>query len=126
MRHIFGLFLITLMLTGCFGGKRAPDETRVVSGPQLILPPQYGLVPPQKGGLATPAERAADDQVNAAQEALLGGAIPQAATTTEEANWLLGDQQVDPSIREKLVVDEAVAEETEANKSFMDKLLGDR
>jgi len=126
MRHIFGLFLITLMLTGCFGGKRAPDESRVVAGPALILPPEYGLVPPQKNGLATPAERAADDKVNAAQEALLGDSAPQAATQTEAANWLLGDQQVDPSIREKLAVDEAVAEETEANKSFMDKLLGDR
>lgn len=123
MHKIIGLCLVALLATGCLGGKRAPDETRVVAGPQLILPPEYGLVPPEEGAVATPAERAANAKVTAAQEALLGGAAAP-APSTEEANWLLGEQKIDPNIREKLAADDAVATEKEGNRTFIDKILG--
>lgn len=119
------LALIALTTTGCFGVKRAPDETRVVAGPRLSLPPEYGMVPPQTTGAATPAERAANAEVTAAQAALIGTEVMPQTPQTTEANWLLEGQDVDPQIRTKLTTDDIDAQETEAKKGFFDK-LGDK
>jgi hypothetical protein len=72
---------ILLTLAGCARGsvqealgmgKRSPDEFAVVSRAPLILPPDYGLRPPQPGesrpGVDTPSERA---------RATLSGPAPQ-------------------------------------------------
>ena len=80
---------ILLTLAGCARGtvqealgmgKRSPDEFSVVSRAPLILPPDYGLRPPQPGesrpGVDTPSERA--------RSSLTGGPGQQALAAEQE------------------------------------------
>lgn len=80
---------ILLTLAGCARGtvqealgmgKRSPDEFSVVSRAPLILPPDYGLRPPQPGqsrpGVDTPSERA--------RSSLAGGPGQQALGAEQE------------------------------------------
>jgi hypothetical protein len=80
---------ILLTLAGCARGtvqealgmgKRSPDEFSVVSRAPLILPPDYGLRPPQPGesrpGVDTPSERA--------RSSLTGGPGQQALGAEQE------------------------------------------
>lgn len=80
---------IFLTLAGCARGtvqdalgmgKRAPDEFAVVSRAPLILPPDYGLRPPDPGqsrpGVDTPSERA--------RTSLTGGPLQQVPEAGQE------------------------------------------
>lgn len=56
MRNTLSMFVLAgmaVMLAGCggtklIGGRTLPDETRVVDGPSLALPPDFELRPPEK------------------------------------------------------------------------------
>ena len=92
MRRWLGIGMsmaIFLALTGCGRGtvqealgmgKRSPDEFAVVSRAPLILPPDYGLRPPEPGqsrpGIDTPSERA--------RTSLTGGPLQQAPDAGQE------------------------------------------
>jgi hypothetical protein len=80
---------IFLTLAGCARGtvqdalgmgKRSPDEFAVVSRAPLILPPDYGLRPPDPGqsrpGVDTSSERA--------RTSLTGGLVPQPSDADQE------------------------------------------
>lgn len=69
---LLSLALISVLLTACLGGINPPDETRVIAGPDLSLPPEFRLPKPSNSAPATPAERTAAETVAAAEAALLG------------------------------------------------------
>ena len=101
MRSWLGIgVLVTMFLTlaGCGRGtvqdalgmgKRSPDEFAVVSRAPLILPPDYGLRPPDPGesrrGIDTPSERA--------RTSLTGEALQQPARGDQDVVSAAFDQR---------------------------------
>lgn len=136
-----GLTLAVAAMSGCdsaretFGfTKQAPDEFEVVTRAPLVIPPDYGLRPPQPGA-ARPQEKEIRDQ---ARETVTGrntGAPPpQLASTnpgpaagpprTEGERALLtkaGALDADPSIRR--TVDRESTLLAEADSDFIDRLI---
>lgn len=92
-----------LVLSGCgslLSGKGMPDESRVIAGPKLAVPPEFDLRPPREGddfATKVSAEKKAEIQT------ILGGAPEQKAETqpTDTDSWLLqtvgGPKVVAPS-----------------------------
>ena len=96
-------------------GKRSPDEFAVVSRTPLILPPDYGLRPPQPGesrpGVDTPGERARASLVGpqpaaGADQEVLAAAFDEASPTESAGEQALVAQlstgPTDPDIRRKI------------------------
>lgn len=81
-KYALSLLLTAFILTGCIGGSKAPDASRVIAGPNLALPPSLRLPTPDATGIATPAERTAAEANAAAQEALLGTNAATVETTS--------------------------------------------
>jgi hypothetical protein len=93
---------IFLTLAGCARGtvqdalgmgKRSPDEFAVVSRAPLILPPDYGLRPPDPGqsrpGVDTSSERA--------RTSLTGGLVPQPSDADQEVVSAAFDERGEPA-----------------------------
>jgi hypothetical protein len=136
-----GLALAAAALTGCdsaretFGfTKQAPDEFEVVTRAPLVIPPDYGLRPPQPGA-QRPQEKEIRDQ---ARETVTGrnaeAGRPQLASTnpspaagpprTEGERALLtkaGALDADPTIRR--TVDRESTLLAEADAGFIDRLI---
>lgn len=78
------LILSVLALTGCMK-KYGPDETMIIQGDSLRLPPEYELVAPKKVKTIKTKSESAETQ---SQKLLLNGSI----SNTEDKNvnsWLI-------------------------------------
>lgn len=106
----------TIVLAGCAGGtnvlkKKLPDETRVIDGPSLALPPNFDLRPPREAADYESVLRA--QKTIEAQSLITGvapatGAAAPAADVPEADAWLVnkvGAQAgvaADPNVRADL------------------------
>lgn len=110
--QLSALTALSLSLTACGGdsfkdalgyGKQAPDEFAVVTKAPLVIPPDFGLRPPQPGA---PRPQEVNIRPEAgAQAALLGNAATntEAVASTPGQQALLeqtGAADADPSIRQ--------------------------
>ncbi|HEX2859897.1 MAG TPA: DUF3035 domain-containing protein [Alphaproteobacteria bacterium] len=105
------LFVIagTALLAGCgstklIGDKSLPDETQVIDGPGLVLPPDFDLRPPRE---AQDYESMLRTQKNAEAQSLItgvSGTTAGATTAHPDDAWLLKQAggTVQPGIRDKL------------------------
>lgn len=106
--------------------KKSPDEFAVVTKAPLVLPPEFGLRPPQPG-----APRPQDVQArDRAQAALGGGTLTQGARSPTSSSRSAGEtallQQAgavnpDPDIRRK--VNDEFTQLAERDQSFVDRLV---
>lgn len=104
-KNIIFPVLISSVLVGCGGGilpsKRPPDETVVIEGPSLTLPPEYQLRPPREAAAAAERERKQEGR-----KILFGpGAVKQEAPKAPTENWLVeqaGGEARDTEIRQTL------------------------
>jgi Protein of unknown function (DUF3035) len=126
---------LALALGGCeaaretFGfNKQAPDEFSVVTRAPLVIPPDFGLRPPQPGA-PRPQEKPVVDQ---ARETVMGKAAagPQFAGTGANQTLSEGERallsqadaaNVDPSIRR--TIDRESTLLAEADVDFVDRLM---
>ena len=126
MRRIFALMagaVVAIGLAGCgetklIGGRKAPDETQVVDGPNLVLPPNFDLRPPRQ---ADNYESILQQQKNAEARKLIAGqpAAVSGTTTAGADQWLLDQAgRADADIRDTLDKDDAadVAKEQDVKK----------
>jgi Protein of unknown function (DUF3035) len=131
-----------LLLAACGGsagklmGKSMPDETQVIDGPTLALPPQYELRPPREAADYETVLRA--QKTVEAQELITGvsgtAVAPAIGAVPAGDDWLLKQtsQQVgvvaDPGVREDLRVvtpEELQArEEAKAKKGLLGRWFG--
>ena len=102
-------------------GRRTPlDEFAVVQKAPLVVPPDFGLRPPQPGEQPLPAAPVAAQ----AREALLGvGAAPARALTPGEAALLqaAGADEADPAIRARILRE--TEQVLEGGRSFAEGIL---
>ena len=138
-----GVALAAVALSGCdsaretFGfTKQAPDEFAVVTRAPLVIPPDYGLRPPQPGA-QRPQEKEIRDQARetvtgrnsapsagASQVASTGGVANGGSPRSEGERTLLakaGALDADPSIRR--TVDRESTMLAEADSDFIDRLI---
>ena len=94
-----------VMLAGCasgglFGSKSLPDESRVIAGPKLAVPPDFELRPPRAG--EDFATKLSDEKSGEIQTLISGAPVekPHAVQATDTDSWLLetvgGTQKVVP------------------------------
>lgn len=137
MRHSAGLVsvvaLAALSLGGCESLERAfglekvvPDEFAVVSRAPLAIPPDYALRPPRPGAEPTqdvsPTDQAKQTIFRAGDEQ---AALPGADQRSAGENELLkqaGAASAAPDIRQT-IAQEAKADNSPIDRSFVDKLL---
>lgn len=110
MRKLLMLALMPVVLTGCIGGKNAPDATLVADAPALVIPPNFELRPPRtdENGVAMPQSTSEESRElrREAQNILVGGeASPKPSSQLQQANdtWLIqkaGGERRNVSIRE--------------------------
>lgn len=129
--------------TKLIGSRQLPDETKVVDGPTLALPPDFDLRPPSKaedyesvlraqktvearnlitGVSGTTAGSSASGAVAGTPTAGVG-AVP--TPSVGEPNWLTdkaGTAQT--GIREQLDRDAAALQEEEKGSSFWSRIMG--
>jgi hypothetical protein len=113
-----------LGLTACGGVKNPlertlPDETQVIAGPSLSLPPSFELRPPRSGD---------------ANEAVLRAPGLQPVSGAGAEGWLVNRAQAeagtaaDANIRESLEaatkVDDSAAKEAESKKGLLQRWFG--
>lgn len=122
------VMMVTMALSGCgstklFGSQTPPDETQVIDGPSLSLPPDFSLRPPHEAEDYEAVLRA--QKTREAEAIIIGGPvsatiIPGVATDDQ---WLLQQAGVaDANIRDKLTADEAEPDAEDAN--FWNRILG--
>lgn len=124
---------LSLSLAACGGGglkdalgygKDAPDEFAIVTKAPLVIPPDFGLRPPQPGA---PRPQEANAQPALAAEAALTGQAPGAATVSDGSageQALLqqtGADAADPNIRQ--VVNAETRTLVEKDNKFTDDVL---
>lgn len=109
--------------------KKSPDEFAVVTKAPLVLPPEFGLRPPEPGA-PRPQEQAARDRARAALAgqnrltAAAGSATSFASARSAGEIALLqqaGASNVDPDIRRK--VNEEFTQLAERDSNFVDRLI---
>jgi len=109
---LLGLSTSMALLTACgstklLGDKAPPDETQVIDGPGLVLPPDFDLRPPRE---AQDYETILRSQKNAEAQTLITGVSTTAVTGVSSSvvpasdEWLLKQAggTAQPGIREKL------------------------
>ena len=125
----FGLVLAALGLSACGGSKilskSLPDETRVVDGPTLALPPQFELRPPRESSdyesllRAQKSEEARSLITGTSATTVMQDGSAEAAVPAADA-WLVEKTSAqtgvvaDPSVRKDLV--EVTPEELKARE----------
>jgi hypothetical protein len=133
-KHFLILAGIAVVAAGCgetklIGTRQLPDETKVVDGPSLALPPDFDLRPPSKAEDYEAVLRA--QKTVEARNVITGvsgttntvGAVPTPAVG--EPNWLVqqaGTAQGD--IREQLEREAAQAQEEEKKDTFWNRIMG--
>ena len=129
---VLALLAAPAMLSGCDSTKealgltkKAPDEFSVVTKAPLVLPPEFGLRPPQPGA-PRPQDRTAQDRARTAL-GLTGqapGTGPDTAARSAGENALLQLAHAthpDPDIRRK--INDEYTQLAERDKSFVDRLI---
>lgn len=138
-KHLLMLAGVAVVAAACgetklIGSRALPDETRVVDGPSLALPPDFSLRPPSKAedyeavlrAQKTAEARSLITGVSATvvgESATAVGAVP--TPTVGEPNWLTdqaGTAQGD--IREQLEREAAEIEKEEKGSSFWSRITG--
>ncbi|HLT76709.1 MAG TPA: DUF3035 domain-containing protein [Ferrovibrio sp.] len=131
------LLLLPLAVSGCDSAreamglnKKSPDEFAVVTRAPLVLPPEFGLRPPQPGA-PRPQEIQARDRAQAALGGRpgSGGLTQQAGGPTSSARSAgeaallqqAGATNTDPDIRRK--VNDEFTQLAERDQSFVDRLV---
>lgn len=112
--------VMVVVLQGCaLVGSSVPDETRVVDGPALSLPPDYELKPPSELAKKEHSYQAAEK----AKGVLLGSkAEPQ--QKSEGDDWLVSQAgKADSGIREQLEAEASAMEEAE-KAGWFNKMWG--
>lgn len=124
-----------LLLTACgetkLLGRTLPDETRVIDGPSLALPPDYQLRPPRE---AADYETLLGERKTAEAQALITGvsgtAVVSGGAEVPAADaWLVKETQqqsgvvADPNVR-KVLEDETKLPEPEKKKGFLGGWFG--
>lgn len=101
------------------GGRTAPDETRVVDGPSLAIPPDFDLRPPREG--EDYSSRLNRQKTQEAEEIITGGSSVNAGAAGAD-DWLLQEVEgeADPSIRQTLEEGYKV-DKQEKNKSWWER-----
>ncbi|PZP39113.1 MAG: hypothetical protein DI585_05190 [Pseudomonas fluorescens] len=137
---------MTVLLSACGEGKmlsmgkNLPDETRVVDGPTLALPPQFELRPPRESAdyeSVLRAQKTAEARslitngtVAAASTSAHGELEPAAGPVPASDNWLLqktADQAgvtTDANVRTALAESKVAAETTPAKKGLFARWFG--
>lgn len=95
-------------------GKSLPDETQVVDGPSLALPPSFELRPPV-------TESGTDSPATAQPAAATPAAVPSAESWIVDQASKQGNIKADPNVRTDLtqtVVEEKKTEKTESKGLF--------
>ena len=129
---ILALLAAPAMLAGCdttkeaLGlNKKAPDEFSVVTKAPLVLPPEFGLRPPEPGA-PRPQDKTAQDRARNAL-GLTGqapGTGPNTAARSAGENALLQQAHAtnpDPDIRRK--INDEFTQLAERDSSFVDRLI---
>lgn len=106
--------------------RSAPDEYAVIARPPLSVPPEFDLRPPSSAPLDNSEDAASKARsIIKGQEgqSIQSGDLP--TMTRAEQNLLVkaGQENADPSIRDKLVADE-VRKKEKKKEGVMDKLFG--
>lgn len=134
---LLAFLLLPLALGGCDGtrealglNKKSPDEFAVVTKAPLVLPPEFGLRPPQPGA-PRPQEVQARDRAQAALGGgTAGGGLTQGGRSPTSSPRSAGEaallQQAratnaDPDIRRK--VNDEFTQLAERDSSFVDRLI---
>jgi hypothetical protein len=121
---------VALLLAGCgdtklLGSRRPPDETAVIDGPTLALPPDFDLHPPSK---SEDYEQVLRAQKTAEAHALItgvSGTVPVSATVAGDDQWLTEQAGVaDANIRSELDADAAAEAKAEDKPSFWQRIMG--
>lgn len=127
-KHLLTVFAAALVLTACgdtklFTGRQAPDETKVIDGPTLALPPDFDLHPPSK---TEDYEQVLRDQKTAEARALITGvsATTASVSATGDDAWLVQQAgRADADIRSQLDAD-AQSEKAEEKPGFWQRVMG--
>lgn len=113
--------LIAVGLTACGGisGRKAPDETQVIEGPSLAIPPDFELRPPrEEGDYQAELLRQQDAK---AQELITGSSGTNSVNATTDDAWLLNKfgakSAATSNVRTQLEQD-AAAEQPEKKKGI--------
>jgi hypothetical protein len=120
MQIKFLIAIFALMVQGCalVGGSVIPDETRVVDGPALSLPPDFELKPPSELSKKDNGYKAAEK----ARGVLLGSQLTN--VRADDESWLINKAgQADSDIRAQLEAEE-VAKEKTAKEGWLSKMWG--
>lgn len=139
-KHLLIMAGMAVLVAGCgetklLSGRNTPDETRVVDGPSLALPPDFDLRPPTKSEDYEAVLRA--QKTVEARNLITGvsGTVVEGVPTTSvnavatpsvgEPNWLTdqaGTARGD--IREQLEREAAQEKEAEKDSGFWNKIMG--
>lgn len=110
--------------TKLLGSRTPPDETRVIDGPTLALPPDFNLRPPSEAEDYEAVLRA--QKTTEAQQLIVGSAVaaaPVSGSVPADDAWLVQQAgTADADIRTKLETDATTVPEEE--KSFWQKIMG--
>lgn len=138
----FGLFAVTgfaLLLAACSGsgpklmGKSLPDETQVIDGPTLALPPQFELRPPRESAdyeSVLRAQKGVEAQnliVTGSSATTVGASAAVSGGVPASDDWLLQKTAVqngvatDPDVRSELAVKVPDADAIAAKKKAQAK-----
>jgi hypothetical protein len=111
--HLFVTGTTAMVLVACASGsanpfaRTLPDETRVIDGPNLALPPQFELRPP-RDAKANAAEVEAQASRAQAQSLIVGVSSTTSAEGVAADDWLVGKAAAaggtvaQPNVRQEL------------------------
>lgn len=125
---ILVLAAATASLCGCSSirslagmNKMPPDEFAVLTNAPLVIPPDFGLMPPKSG--AAPANQS--DPTGVASRSLYGSELGAGRGTVSASEEYLiakaGADKTDPNIREEIAADNTAL--LAADDSFADSLM---
>ncbi|MFZ2587934.1 MAG: DUF3035 domain-containing protein [Alphaproteobacteria bacterium] len=128
MRYVL-MASVMVVLAACggtklLGSRTPPDETQVIDGPSLALPPDFNLKPPTEGDDYEAMLGA--QKTREAQALILGGSVTPTMVMGVSATdqWLVQQAgTADTSIRDQLKAD-AAAPKPEAEKTFWERIMG--
>lgn len=123
MYKLMTLVVASVVLTGCLGSKRGPDEMTVVDSAPLTLPLSFELRPPRQG------QAPAVINSNKKAKTLILGVenIKSTAPETTES-WLIekaGGSNRNQSIREIMAAEEHDARQNKKEEGWLEGMLSD-
>lgn len=130
MRWMLVLACVTVGLTGCgsaklLGSQTPPDETQVIDGPTLAVPPDFELRPPTDTEDYEAVLRA--QKTREAQTLIVGGAQAVSATVQGTDQWLLkqaGGDAVSATGDIRTQLKDDAAPKADDEKTFWQRIMG--